>query len=85
MLHGRKVVVKMPAYQAEKTLLATYADVPQDVIDHVILVDDASSDGAARPAEELGLSVFVHSRNRGYGRNQKTCYPETLSAGADRL
>ena len=73
----------MPAYHAEKTLLATYEDVPKDVVDHVILVDDASSDATAKLAKRLDLSVFVHNRNLGYGRNQKTCYSEAISAGAD--
>ena len=83
MLHGKKVVVVMPAFNAEKTLMATYRDVPKDIVDRIILVDDASSDATAELAERLGLSVFVHDHNLGYGGNQKTCYKEAIEAGAD--
>ncbi|MBN2208797.1 MAG: glycosyltransferase family 2 protein [Candidatus Coatesbacteria bacterium] len=83
MLHGKKVVVVMPAFNAEKTLMATYDDVPKDTVDRIILVDDASSDATAQIAEQLGLSVFVHDHNLGYGGNQKTCYKEAIEAGAD--
>ena len=82
-MHGKKIVVVMPAFNAEKTLLATYDDVPKDVVDQIILVDDASSDATARIAKKLGLSVFVHDHNLGYGGNQKTCYTEAVEAGAD--
>ncbi len=78
-----KIVVVMPAYNAARTLGATYAAIPRNAIDHVILVDDASSDNTAAIARELGLELFIHSRNRGYGANQKTCYREALRAGAD--
>jgi glycosyltransferase involved in cell wall biosynthesis len=78
-----KVVVVMPAYNAEKTLHMTYAELPHDVVDLVILVDDGSSDETIRVARELKLEVFVHNRNYGYGANQKTCYREALRAGAD--
>jgi glycosyltransferase involved in cell wall biosynthesis len=78
-----KVVVVMPAYNAAKTLHMTYADLPRDVIDLVILVDDGSKDETAKIARELGLELFVHDRNYGYGANQKTCYREALRAGAD--
>ncbi len=78
-----KVVVVMPAYNAEKTLRMTYAELPHDVVDLVILVDDCSSDETTRIARELKLEVFVHDRNYGYGANQKTCYREALRAGAD--
>src|SRR5262249_62181475 len=78
-----KVVVVMPAYNAAKTLHMTYADLPHDVVDLVILVDDGSRDETARIARELGLELFVHDRNYGYGANQKTCYREALKAGAD--
>jgi glycosyltransferase involved in cell wall biosynthesis len=78
-----KVVVVMPAYNAEKTLRMTYAELPHDVVDLVILVDDGSSDETIRIARELKLEVFVHDRNYGYGANQKTCYREALKAGAD--
>jgi glycosyltransferase involved in cell wall biosynthesis len=78
-----KVVVVMPAYNAAKTLHMTYAGLPRDVVDLVILVDDGSSDETARIARELGLELFIHDRNYGYGANQKTCYREALRAGAD--
>ena len=78
-----KVVVVMPAYNAEKTLRMTYADLPHELVDMVILVDDGSSDETVRVARELKLEVFVHNRNYGYGANQKTCYREALRAGAD--
>ena len=77
-----KVVVVMPAYNAAKTLHMTYADLPRDMVDLVILVDDGSSDETAKIARELGLELFVHDRNYGYGANQKTCYREALRAGA---
>jgi glycosyltransferase involved in cell wall biosynthesis len=73
----------MPAYNAEKTLRMTYAELPHDVVDLVILVDDGSSDETTRIARELGLELFVHNRNYGYGANQKTCYREALRASAD--
>jgi glycosyltransferase involved in cell wall biosynthesis len=78
----RKVVVVMPAYNAAKTLKITYDDLPRGDIGEIILVDDASRDETVRVARELGLTVFVHSRNFGYGGNQKTCYTEALRAGA---
>jgi len=78
-----KVVVVMPAYNAAKTLRMTYAELPRDVVDLVIVVDDGSSDETARIARELGLELFLHDRNYGYGANQKTCYREALAAGAD--
>jgi glycosyltransferase involved in cell wall biosynthesis len=78
-----KVVVVMPAYNAARTLHMTYADLPREMVDLVILVDDGSSDETARIARELGLELFVHDRNYGYGANQKTCYREALKAGAD--
>lgn len=77
-----KVVVVMPAYNAAKTLHMTYQELPKDVVDLVILVDDGSQDDTIRIARELGLEIFVHSRNYGYGANQKTCYREALKAGA---
>lgn len=78
-----KVVVVMPAYNAAKTLRMTYAELPHDVVDLVILVDDGSKDETVAIARELGLEIFVHNRNYGYGANQKTCYRESLRAGAD--
>jgi glycosyltransferase involved in cell wall biosynthesis len=78
-----KVVVVMPAYNAAKTLHMTYAELPRDEVDLVIVVDDGSTDETIRIARELGLELFVHNRNYGYGANQKTCYREALRAGAD--
>jgi glycosyltransferase involved in cell wall biosynthesis len=78
-----KVVVVMPAYNAAKTLRMTYADLPHHMVDLVILVDDGSSDETLKVARELGLELFVHNKNYGYGANQKTCYREALKAGAD--
>ena len=73
----------MPAYNAEKTLARTYADIPKGCVDEVILVDDASSDGTVEEARHLGIHVVVHPTNRGYGGNQKTCYRTALERGAD--
>jgi glycosyltransferase involved in cell wall biosynthesis len=78
-----KVIVVMPAYNAAKTLRLTYEAIPKAGIDHVILVDDGSKDETLKIAKELGLEVFVHARNFGYGGNQKTCYTEALKEGAD--
>src|SRR5205809_2380464 len=78
-----KVVVVMPAYNAAKTLHMTYADLPHEMVDLVMLVDDGSKDETARVAKDLGLELFVHDKNYGYGANQNTCYREALKAGAD--
>lgn len=83
MLHEKKIIVVMPAYNASKTLDATYREVPLDVVDEVILVDDASRDDTADKARNLGIHTIIHAKNRGYGGNQKTCYREALSKGAD--
>jgi len=83
VIDGKKLVVVLPAYNAEKTLRATCAEIPLDYVDEVVLVDDASSDRTADIARELGLRTLVHPRNRGYGGNQKTCYQEALRLGAD--
>ena len=80
---GKRVVVVMPAYNAEKTLERTLADIPRDRVDEILLVDDASRDGTAALARRLGLRVFEHPRNLGYGANQKTCYREALALAAD--
>ena len=82
MINGKRIVVVMPAYNAEKTLAATVRELP-DVVDHIILVDDHSTDETAALARQLGLTVAVHESNRGYGANQKTCYSMALDAGAD--
>lgn len=78
-----KVVVVLPAYNAAETLVSTYNDIPGDFADEIILVDDASHDQTVTLARKLGLKVFVHPENRGYGANQKTCYRAALEAGAD--
>ena len=73
----------MPAYNAEKTLRATYDEIPHEYVDDIILVDDASRDNTAELARELNINTFVHLENKGYGGNQKTCYREALKLGAD--
>ncbi|MBO5804149.1 MAG: glycosyltransferase family 2 protein [Bacteroidales bacterium] len=84
MIHGKKIVVVMPAYNAEKTLEQTYREIPMDVVDEVILTDDFSRDDTVQKAKELGIrEVLVHERNKGYGGNQKTCYNRALELGAD--
>jgi glycosyltransferase involved in cell wall biosynthesis len=83
MLNGKKIVVVMPAYNAEKTLERTYAEIPKDIVDDIILTDDRSSDRTVEVAKNFDLKLFVHDTNRGYGANQKTCYKEALNAGAD--
>ena len=83
MLHGQRVIVVMPAYRAEKTLAACYRAIPHDVVDAVLLVDDASDDATLRVARALGLDPIRHATNAGYGANQKTCYAAALGAGAD--
>ncbi len=83
MERAKKVVVVMPAYNAEKTLERTLDDIPREWVDEIILVDDASRDGTVALARKLGLRVFVHAENRGYGGNQKTCYTEAMKLGAD--
>jgi len=82
LINGKKVVAVLPAYNAEKTLLATVSELP-DILDYRILVDDGSSDATVALARELGLGVYVHDSNYGYGRNQQTCYREALACGAD--
>lgn len=78
-----EIVVVMPAYNAAKTLKKTYSDIPHDLINKVIVVDDASTDDTAKVASELKLEVHTHPKNLGYGGNQKTCYRLALKAGAD--
>ncbi len=82
MINGKRVAVVMPAYNAEQTLEVTNREIPE-LVDIRILVDDHSRDNTAALARKLGLMVFVHDRNYGYGANQQTCYREALSAGAD--
>lgn len=83
MLNKKKVFVVMPAYNAARTLRQTFSELPQDVVDGVLLVDDRSSDETVKLARDMGLTTFAHNVNLGYGRNQKTCYREALKRGAD--
>src|SRR3989338_3838245 len=83
MLNGKKVIVVLPAYNAERTLEKTYQEIPKDIVDEVILVDDSSKDKTIEVARRLGIKVFIHEKNLGYGGNQKTCYREALKEGAD--
>ena len=84
MIGSKKVVVVMPAYNAEKTLKQTYDEIPFDIVDEVILTDDCSKDNTVEEAGRLGIKeVLVHERNKGYGGNQKTCYNRALELGAD--
>jgi glycosyltransferase involved in cell wall biosynthesis len=83
MLNGKKIVVVLPAYNAAKTLEKTYQEIPLDIVDKVILVDDASRDNTAEVARGLGIRTIIHPVNKGYGGNQKTCYRTALDHGAD--
>jgi glycosyltransferase involved in cell wall biosynthesis len=83
MLAGKRVAVVLPAYNAARTLERTVAEIPRDVVDDVLLVDDSSKDETIEVAQKLGLRVFLHQQNYGYGRNQKTCYAEALRLNAD--
>lgn len=84
MLNNKKIVVVLPAYKAEKTLEQTYKEIPFDIVDEVVLVDDASPDNTVEEAKRIGIRhVIKHEKNKGYGGNQKTCYTKALSLGAD--
>ena len=83
MLLGQRIAVVLPAYNAEATLRRTYSEIPFDIVDDVILTDDGSTDNTAAISRELGIITLIHENNRGYGGNQKTCYAEALSRGAD--
>ncbi|MFW5702048.1 MAG: glycosyltransferase family 2 protein [Bacteroidota bacterium] len=84
MINGKKVVVVLPAYNAERTLVKTYEEIPGDIVDEVVLVDDASNDKTADLARKIGIRhVIVHEINKGYGGNQKSCYNKALALGAD--
>lgn len=84
MLKGKKIVIVLPAYNAAETLEPTYAEIPMDIVDEVVLVDDASSDRTSALAKEIGINhVITHQHNKGYGGNQKTCYSKALELGAD--
>ncbi len=78
-----KVAVVMPAYNAEKTVEKTYNDIPKDVVDDIILVDDCSKDNTLDVAKKLPIKIYAHKQNKGYGANQKTCYDKALERGAD--
>ncbi len=78
-----KIIVVLPAYFAEKTVKKTYNDLPKDLISEIILVDDASGDKTVEVAKKLGLSVYIHPKNKGYGGNQKTCYDQALKRNPD--
>ena len=80
-----RVVVVMPAYNAARTLERTYRDIPHQIVDRIILVDDVSRDDTVAVARQLGLDVIIHRQNLGYGGNQKTCYDAALEAGADAV
>ena len=84
MIDGKKVVVVFPAYNAAKTLEKTYHELPFDIVDETILVDDASKDDTAALAHRIGVNhVIIHDQNRGYGGNQKSCYNKAVAIGAD--
>jgi glycosyltransferase involved in cell wall biosynthesis len=83
MINGKRILVVLPAYNAEETLEQTYKEIPLDVVDEVLLVDDYSKDSTVSLAKKLGIKTFLHDRNYGYGRNQKTCYEEALRHNAD--
>ena len=84
MLNGKKICVVLPAYNAASTLEQTYNEIPFNIVDEIVLVDDASSDTTSEKGKELGISnVIRHEKNRGYGGNQKSCYSKALELGAD--
>jgi len=83
MLDGRKVIVVMPAYNSQETIEKTYNEIPRGIVDEILLTDDHSTDQTVEVATRLGLEVFVHEKNLGYGANQKTCYREALRRKGD--
>jgi glycosyltransferase involved in cell wall biosynthesis len=83
MLNGKSIFVVLPAYNAERTLKQTYQEIPLDIVDSVLLVDDGSADRTVSLAKRLGIETILHDRNYGYGRNQKTCYKDALRRNAD--
>ena len=84
MLNGKKICIVLPAYNAAETLEMTYAEIPFDIVDEVVLVDDASKDNTSEVGQKLGIKHIVrHEQNRGYGGNQKSCYEKALSLGSD--
>ncbi|MBI4946528.1 MAG: glycosyltransferase family 2 protein [Bacteroidetes bacterium] len=84
MLKGKKIVVVLPAYNAERTLKKTYDEIPMDIVDEVVLVDDCSKDNTVEVAKQIGIRHIIrHEKNKGYGGNQKSCYDKALELGAD--
>lgn len=84
MLHSKKIIVVLPAYNAEKTLEKTLSEIPRDLVDEILLTDDYSIDNTVELAKKLNIDhVLVHTKNKGYGANQKTCYEKALELGAD--
>jgi glycosyltransferase involved in cell wall biosynthesis len=83
MLNNKKIIVILPAYNAARTLAKTYSEIPMNIVDEVLLVDDASQDDTVPLAQRLGITTIVHEENRGYGGNQKTCYRAAIERGAD--
>jgi glycosyltransferase involved in cell wall biosynthesis len=83
MLYDKQIAVVLPAYNAARTLERTIQEMPRDIVDEILLIDDDSKDETVQLAQRLGLRVFLHEKNFGYGRNQKTCYAEALRTGAD--
>src|SRR5438093_13039171 len=82
VLYGKRVVVVLPAYNAARTLEKTVQEIPTDIVDEILLIDDNSKDETVKFAQRLGLRVFLHEKNFGYGHNQKTCYTEALRTDA---
>lgn len=85
MINKKKICVVLPAYNAGRTLENTLQEIPSEIVDDIILVDDASTDNTVKVAQKLGLFIFRHDRNKGYGGNQKTCYRLALQRGADLI
>ncbi|CAI3925823.1 glycosyltransferase family 2 protein [Commensalibacter papalotli (ex Botero et al. 2024)] len=83
MMNNKKITVVLPAYNAAQTLQRTFDEIPQDLIDDIILTDDASKDETAKIAQKLNIYTIIHAKNKGYGANQKTCYKAALERGAD--
>jgi glycosyltransferase involved in cell wall biosynthesis len=83
MINGKKIILIMPAYNAEKTLIQTFKEIPKEVVDDIILVDDASKDRTVKISKKLGINTIIHTKNMGYGAAQKTCYTEALKKNSD--
>ena len=84
MLNGKKIIVVLPSYNAGKTLETTYSEIPMDIVDDIILVDDASIDNSVEVGKKLGIRhIIVHEKNKGYGGNQKTCYDKAMELNPD--